>query len=500
MYCSQLLPTKERVAARANRMPIVDRRGFIVGSSLAGLVACGSKHLSERLEMSIVAVSQELDPYVAANLESAELSWLYADGLAGADVSKPEAGSLCARPPVRSTAGGRPSFDYVLRDGVKWHDGKPVTAQDVADCFHRLRGSTWGHQRPFSLVHRIDVTGPLRFTVVCNSDDPQFPRAFFTPAGSPGVPLVRAGRIPIGTGPMRLTARMPDAWGAERWSGSPRGTPAMARMRLSYLADGRTQEVMLSSGESDVALFVAGPFLAAHDIPYFRRRSGVAYAIVNATGSLADPAMREAFSAAIDRSEIVTKIYHGMNEPYDSVVAPFIEGARIRLAREYDPAFARDAFRKRSPDHVEIAVTEGSSEQIGLLMQEHLARAGVKAFVRKYAVQVYLGPEGPLRSGRFDVAIFGEYFSPDPDLAATWGCAARPPNGGNFSRLCDPALDTFARSGDVRGALEELRRQAVVVPLVGSVQYVGLSKRMRGAGNAHDLIPTVFACAEWSFA
>ena len=59
-----------------------------------------------------------------------------------------------------------------------------------------------------------------------------------------------------------------------------------------------------------------------------------------------------------------------------------------------------------------------------------------------------------------------------------------------YSRLCDPLLDRLARSGDVRGALEELRRQAVVIPLVESVQYVGLSKRVRGAVNARDLVPT----------
>jgi hypothetical protein len=66
--------------------------------------------------------------------------------------------------------------------------------------------------------------------------------------------------------------------------------------------------------------------------------------------------------------------------------------------------------------------------------------------------------------------------------------------------MCDPTLDRLALSGDLRGALEQLRGQAMVVPLAESVQYVGLSKRMRGAGNARDLVPTVYACAEWSLA
>ncbi|HTA37516.1 MAG TPA: hypothetical protein VK760_00500, partial [Candidatus Acidoferrales bacterium] len=194
------------------------------------------------------------------------------------------------------------------------------------------------------------------------------------------------------------------------------------------------------------------------------------------------------------------KIYRGMTKPYESVVAPFVAGSEIPLARAYDPAFASSVFRRRPPAHLEIAVSAGASEQIGLLMQEHLERVGAKASIKKYAAQILLAPQGPLRSGRFDVALFGEYFSPDPDLTATWGCEARPPNGGNFSRLCDPSLDRRAAAGDIRGALEELRRQAAVVPLVGSVQYVGLSKRTRGAKDARDMIPTVYGCAEWSFA
>ena len=119
----------------------MNRRAFVLGTSLAGLVAC-SRSTSDRLELSIVAVSQELDAYAAANLESAELSWTYADGLAGADPSAPEAGSLCVRPAVRSMAGGTASYAYELRGGLRWHDGKPLVAQDVADCFkRRARGA-----------------------------------------------------------------------------------------------------------------------------------------------------------------------------------------------------------------------------------------------------------------------------------------------------------------------------------------------------------------------
>ena len=151
----------------------MNRRAFVLGTSLAGIVAC-SRSTSDRLELSIVAVSQELDAYAAANLESAELSWVYGDGLAGADPSAPEAGSLCVRPAVRSLAGGTASYAYELRaPSGSGRRQAALVVQDVADCFERCAGGGVGSSaRPFSLVDRIDVHDARRFTVTLNQRRP----------------------------------------------------------------------------------------------------------------------------------------------------------------------------------------------------------------------------------------------------------------------------------------------------------------------------------------
>lgn len=450
--------------------------------------------------MSIVAVSQELDPYVSPNLESAELSWLYADGLIGSDLSRPEAHSLCMRPPSLRTfgLGGRASFDYELRSGVRWHDGKPLTAGDIADCFARVRASAWGHQRPFSLVTHIDVRGQSRFTVHLREPDRRFPLAFFTPFGSPGVPLVRPGRLPIGTGPFKVTARTADAVSYDRWSSSPRGVAKASSARLRYLSNGDTQNVMLFSGDTDVALFVSHSEVMRRGFPYFRRRSGVAYLVLNARGRLATAQQREAFAAAVDPRVIAQKIYRGWAPVYRSVVAPDAVVPAVDVDHPYDPSFAKAVFAKPEPPLELAAYTD--AEPIALLIADQLARSGIRSTIRTYPVQEFLAPAGPLRSGKFDVALFGEYFSLDPDLEASWGCGSIPPAGGNFSRLCDRRLDAMASSGDLRGALETLREDAVVVPLVRSVQCIGLSKRIRGAKSPPDLVSSVFQCAQWQIA
>jgi ABC-type transport system substrate-binding protein len=446
--------------------------------------------------MSIVAVSEELDPYVAPNLETAELSWLFADGLIGSDLSRPQERSLCARPPVMKTFGpsAGASFDYELRRNVRWHDGRPFAAADVVDCLNRIRGSAWGHQRPFSLVTRIDIWNESRFTVRLREPDHIFPLAFFAPFGSPGVPLIRPGRLPVGTGPFAVTARAPDV-SYRRWAGSPRGTPRVTSARLRYAASGSTQDVMLFGGQTDVALFVSHAEIVRQGFPYVRRRSGVVYLILNARGRLTTPREREAFAAAIDRSVIAQKIYRGWSPAYASVVAPGVGGPAVEMAHRYDPTYASALLGTIGT--VEI-VGESDALPILLIVQDQLGRAGLHSTIRTYPPQELLAPSGPLRSGRFDAALFGEYFSLDPDLAATWGCGAIPPAGGNFSRVCDRRFDAKARHGDLHGALLALRDDAVVVPLVRSVQCIGLSKRLRGAHDPADLVPSVFQCAEWS--
>jgi ABC-type transport system substrate-binding protein len=354
----------------------------------------------------------------------------------------------------------------------------------------------WGHQRPFSLVSRIDVWDQWHFTVHVSEPDRRFPLAFFTPFGSPGIPLVRPGRLPVGTGPFALTARTPDAATFRRWDGSPRGVPRVDAAQLSYLASDQTQNVMLFGGQTDVAFFVSHQEVMRRRAPYFRRRSGVAYIVINTRGALSHAQQRDAFEAAIDRDVIAQKVYRGWSPVYDTVVAPTATVPAVSVVRRYDPAFAKSVLGKLEKP-IEL-VAYADTEPILLLVQDQLERAGIRASIRTYPVQQYLAPEGPLRSGKFDVALFGEYFSLDPDLASTWGCNAIPPNGGNFSRLCDRRLDVFARSGNLRGALDVLRDDAAVVPLVRSVQCIGLSTRLRGAHDPPDLVSSVFQSPQWS--
>ncbi|HEY8312641.1 MAG TPA: ABC transporter substrate-binding protein [Candidatus Baltobacteraceae bacterium] len=435
------------------------------------------------------------------SLDSADLSWIFADGLIGANLDEPSSGSLCAVAPISrhaSSTDAYGSFFYRLRPNLRWHDGKPLVAQDIVDCFERVRRSPIGSVRPYRLVKRIVPHSDLTFSVFLRELDPLFPRAFFGPLGSPGVPLVRPGRFPIGTGPFRITNHRPDRTSFDRWAGSPRGTPRVSGLTLSYLADNNTQDMLIQTGEVDVALGADPTFVLPHNIRYVRRVAGAGYLLLNA--STLPQTVRTAVAQSIDRKAILRKIYRGWAQPLHSILPAGTPGAEIADPWQLDVEGARAFFKAHRSRKLTIATAPGNAERMALLVQSQLHDVGAEAELRRYAPIEYFAPGGPLRSGRFDIAISGDIASLDPDLLATWGCSARPPEGNNFSRLCDRRFDDAVREHALSRAMHTFWADAVAIPLADYVWCIAFTSRVRGISQITGFAASVYTIPEWRLA
>ncbi|HEY8298491.1 MAG TPA: ABC transporter substrate-binding protein [Candidatus Baltobacteraceae bacterium] len=446
-------------------------------------------------------MSTALDPYTNMSLDTAELSWLFADGLIGADPKDLARGSLSAIAPsadLRSSTPAHRSFRYRLRPGIRWHDGKPFVAEDVVACLTRLKGGIVGKLRPYRLVERIEVIGPHEFVVHLIEADPAFPLAFFGPLGSPGVPLIRPGALPIGTGPFRLESHRPDGTSYVAWSGSPRGDAASRRLSLQYLASAQTQDVMLQTREIDIALGADNIFVRDHHMHYIKQNAGIGYALLNVSGTLANPNLREGIARAVDRNELVVKAYRNWADPLTSILPERAPGGDVHSPLHFDLAAAKRSFAASPNVKLTIVTTAGNPERIALLLQEQLRRAGAQTELRRYSDLEYAAPNGPLQTGRFDIALWGDVYALDPDLLAIWGCDARPPRGNNFSRLCDPRFDADVRAGRSESALHAFWRDVAVVPLAGFARCTAATTRVRGLTSPNDLAPSVYNCTQWS--
>src|SRR5438270_2070773 len=86
---------------------------------------------------------------------------------------------LCTAMP-QPTDGGK-TYTFKIRDGVKWHDGTPLTAADVAASWRKIvdppEGLTSARQSFYIMVDKIETPDPI--TVVFRL---KFPTSAFVPA------------------------------------------------------------------------------------------------------------------------------------------------------------------------------------------------------------------------------------------------------------------------------------------------------------------------------
>jgi len=108
------------------------------------------------------------------------------------------------------------TYDFVLRDGVRFHNGEPVTAEDVAFSFERYRGTS--HELLKSRVAAVEVADPRHLSFRLSKPWPDF-LTFYSSATGAGwiVPkkyLEKVGddgfkKAPVGAGPYKFVSFTP---------------------------------------------------------------------------------------------------------------------------------------------------------------------------------------------------------------------------------------------------------------------------------------------------
>jgi peptide/nickel transport system substrate-binding protein len=159
-------------------------------------------------------------------------------------------------------------FEFVLRRGVKFHNGDPVTAEDVKFSMERYRGAGSG---PFKArIASIDVVDPHRVRFHFKQPWPDFMTFYGTPATAAGwiVPkkyVERVGddgykRAPVGAGPYKFVSFTPGVeLVLEAFDQYWRKTPNVKRLVFKAVPEEVTRLAMLKRGEVDIAYSIRGP-------------------------------------------------------------------------------------------------------------------------------------------------------------------------------------------------------------------------------------------------
>src|SRR6266849_3560729 len=159
------------------------------------------------------------------------------------------------------------TYEFVLRKNAKFHNGDPVTAEDVKFSFDRYKGS--GAKLLKDKVKEIQTPAPHRVRFILKEQWPDFMAFYGTSAAGAGwiVPkkyIERVGedaykKAPVGAGPFKFAAFTPgieltlDAF-PDYW----RKAPQVKRLVMRSIPDEATRAASVKTGEVDLAYLFGG--------------------------------------------------------------------------------------------------------------------------------------------------------------------------------------------------------------------------------------------------
>lgn len=455
---------------RAGARPEPRRAVALAAAALAA--ACSgapapSRPADASLTVALEAAPIHLDPRVATDQASSRVFELMSSGL----VTKTPAGEFVPDLALswEFLDGGR-RWRFHLRDGVRFHDGRPVEAADVVWTFGSLADGTVPSAKRGALTALERVVAVDRLTVDFHLREPN--GALLANLTSylgivpRGATPEQMNRAPVGSGPFRFVARTADAVELAAFDGWYGGRPALARVVLREVPDATVRVLELRKGS--VQLVVNG--VPPDVVPLFR--ADPAFRVVEATGSnyvylglnlrdprLADVRVRRALALSIDRPRLVATLWRGLGAPTETLMPPGHWARNEELpALPHDPSAARallDQAGFPDPDGPEgplprFTLTYKTSTDETALLQAQIVQAmareaGIGFEIRSYEFATFYDD---VKRGNFQVFSLTWTGVADPDLYTQILHSRRaPPAGSNRGRYANPQFDALIEAG-----------------------------------------------------
>ena len=251
------------------------------------------------------------------------------------------------------------TYEFVLRKGARFHNGEPVTAEDVKFSFERYRGiSAKALKDRVASVDVVDA-GHVRFRLKQPWGD--FMTFYGTTASGAGwiVPRKYVEKVgddgfkkaPVGAGPYKVASFQPGVeLVLEAFEGYWRKTPHVKRLVMRSMPEEATRLAALKNGEVDLAYLFSGP--TADEL---KRTAGLRLVPVlleapfwldmpeqwNPKSPWANIKVRRAASLAIDRKAVSQAETLGFSRPTGSIIPRTFEFALPIEPPAFDPTRAK---------------------------------------------------------------------------------------------------------------------------------------------------------------
>jgi peptide/nickel transport system substrate-binding protein len=454
---------------------------FLTLALLAVTLYCSQRPDSDTLVMIIESPPANLDPRVGTDAQSERIGELIFDSLLRRDEHYRLQPHLAERWEVPDPL----TYIFHLRRGVKFHDGRPLTARDVKWTFDSLLDGTVRSAKAstFRFVEQIET--PDDWTVIFHLKEPYATLPWNLSGGAIGI--VPAGskeevkEKPIGSGPFRFVRLAQDREVVIERNDSYWGEkPKLRRVRFAVVPDTTTRVLELRKGSADLAINA----LTADMVEDIRREglleveqspgSIYSYLALNLEDPiLKDVRVRRALAYAIDRRPVLHYLWRDQARPADSLLPPEHWAYQAGGAYEYDPERARkllDEAGYSMKDGVRFHLTmktstEETTRLLAAVLQQQLREVGIALDIRSYEFATFYSDVVRGAFQLYSLRWIGG--NQDPDIFEhVFHSASVPPKRANRGHYRNPRVDELI--DDARREVDPERRRA----LYAEVQHI----------------------------
>jgi peptide/nickel transport system substrate-binding protein len=386
---------------------------------------------------------------------------------------------------------------FKLNPNAKFHDGKPVTAQDVKWTYDSTMAEAFASSKKSGYSAVASIEAPDQHTVIFRLKEPN--GGLFDNLNMGIVPTGTdtntAKTRPISSGPYKVVSFRTDESveleASEYWHGGP---PKLKRLLVRIIPDDTTRVLELRRGTID---------LETNSIPFenvAEFEKSPKHTVVKKPGSvwqylafnLRDPILskvevRRAIAHAIDRQRIVKDLLRGHGVPSDSM---FGQGhwalAQNLPTYAYDPNKAKqllDQAGYRDPDgdgprpRFTLTFKSSTNAEANLraeMIQQMLRQVGIDMKIQTSELGTFLEDIG---KGNFQMYSLSRNGIQDPDFYyIIFHSRNFPPEGQNRGYYSNPKVDELISQG--RATFDRARRKQIYGDIQRIVQedlpYVSL--------------------------
>lgn len=434
-----------------------------------------------------------------------------------------------------------------LRNDVKWHDGKPLTAEDVRYSLNLMKNPQFRarNRTAFELITSVVVesstviswrlkepfaplTSVLSWTFIV-------PEHILSQEPDPNSPKFAAA--PIGTGPFRFVSRKTGDYVMLEANPNYFGKgPYINRLVFKYVPDLNAMYTQFKTGEID--------FVGLQGIPanFYKEATGLRgrhvhpaprNAVENLTlnvghPALADKAVRKALNIAIDRDSICKLVYDGVPTPANSFLPPNHWAYNRNLpkpefnlkkaAAMLDQAgWVRAADGIRVKNGVRLAFTNSTvtgnqlRAQTQQLIADDFKKIGVDMQIKNLVAAVLWADFW--RNSEFDSLMTAPTYTiaSDPDVTHRFAGSAIPKftgSGSNVSLYKNNGVDTLLARGrqeyniakrkEIYAKVQELIMDDLpFLPIFNSVEVEGTKAGLEGYSANVNALANSWNASTW---